>query len=73
MDPQVAVGVEAAQIPGPVEAVDEGVRVVAVSPWTLYRRPQAFVHRLLKVVALGLASPPPDIRVVQLDGTPITW
>lgn len=55
------------------DMVAHGVRVVAVSPWTLYRRPQVFVHRLRKVVALGLASPPPDIRVVQLDGTPITW
>lgn len=55
------------------DMVAKGVRVVPVSPWTLYRRPQVFVRRLLEVVAHGLASPPPSVRLVTLDGEPIIW
>lgn len=55
------------------DMVAKGVRVVPVSPWTLYRRPKVFVRRLLDVVALGLAAPPPPVRLVTLDGEPIIW
>lgn len=50
-----------------------GVRVIGVAPWTLYRRPALFLRRLRKVVAVGLASPPPRVRVLGPDGRPLTW
>lgn len=53
--------------------VTQGIRVVQVSPWTLYRRPQVFIRRLVQVVAHGLAAPPPPVRLLTLDGHPITW
>lgn len=55
------------------DMVAKGVRVVPVSPWTLYRRPQVFIRRLLETVAHGLTAPPPPVRLVTLDGQPITW
>lgn len=51
------------------ELTAHGVRVVAVAPWTLYRRPTVFLQRLLRVVELGLASPAPAIRVVPQPRT----
>lgn len=53
--------------------VAQGVRVVQVSPWTLYRRPQVFLRRLFQVVAHGLSSPPPPVRVLTIDGQPLAW
>lgn len=53
--------------------VTQGIRVVQVSPWTLYRRPQVFIRRLVQVVAHGLAAPPPPVRVLTLEGQLITW
>lgn len=47
--------------------VAAGVRVVPVTPWTLYTKPRRFLNRLDKVVQLGLASPRPAIRVVRRD------
>lgn len=44
--------------------VAAGVRVVGVTPWTLYSRPARFVTRLRKIVALGLAGPRPAVRVM---------
>ncbi|MGC5583592.1 hypothetical protein ACPYOC_04500 [Ornithinimicrobium sp. W1665] len=41
-----------------------GVRVVGVSPWTLYSRPERFLRRLRAVVAVGLEGPRPKVRVV---------
>ncbi|GAA5161808.1 hypothetical protein [Ornithinimicrobium tianjinense] len=48
--------------------VAAGVRVVGVTPWTLYGKPQRFLNRLRKVVQLGLAAPRPCVRVVPRDG-----
>lgn len=45
--------------------VAAGVRVVGVSPWTLYVRPERFLSRLRKAVAVGAAGPKPDVRVVR--------
>ncbi|AXH95623.1 hypothetical protein DV701_05375 [Ornithinimicrobium avium] len=47
--------------------VEQGVTVVAVTPWTLYRAPGRFVKRLRTVVERQLASPGPSVRVVRLD------
>lgn len=41
----------------------EGVRVVGVTPWTLYRRPERFVTRLRSAVRHGLLGPRPQVRV----------
>ena len=40
-----------------------GLRVVGVSPWTLYRQPPRFIAKLRKVVELGLKGPPARVRV----------
>lgn len=53
--------------------VGQGVRVVQVTPWSLYRRPQVFVRRLVAVVAHGLAAPPPPVRLLTRDGRSISW
>lgn len=45
------------------EYVAVGVRVVPVTPWTLYTRPKRFLDQLFKVVQLGLASPRPRVQV----------
>lgn len=71
-DPQVG-DKWANTVEGDTEMVAKGVRVVGVSPWTLYRRPQVFIRRLVEVVTHGLAAPPPPVRLVTLDGRPITW
>ena len=47
--------------------VAAGVRVVGVTPWTLYSRPARFVSRLRQVVTLGLAGPPPAVRVLARE------
>lgn len=49
------------------DLVAAGVRVVGVTPWTLYTKPQRFLNRLRQVVALGLESPRPAVRVVTRD------
>lgn len=41
-----------------------GVRVIGVTPWTLYSRPRRFLQDLREVVRVGLAGPPPAVRVV---------
>lgn len=41
-----------------------GVRVIGVTPWTLYAKPQRFVSRLRQVVEVGLQGPRPAVRVV---------
>lgn len=46
------------------DLVAHGVRVVGVTPWTLYRRPGVFLARLHQAVALGLEGPRPEVRVV---------
>lgn len=43
--------------------VAAGVRVVGVSPWTLYVRPERFLSRLRRAVAVGVAGPKPNVRV----------
>lgn len=45
--------------------VAAGVRVIAVSPWTLYVRPERFPQRLRKAVAVGIAGPKPQVRIVR--------
>lgn len=45
--------------------VAAGVRVVAVSPWTLYVQPERFLGRLRKAVQVGAAGPKPNLRVVR--------
>ena len=45
-----------------------GARVLGVSPWTLHARPQSFLARVDELVALGPASPMPDVRVVERRG-----
>ncbi|WP_151525575.1 hypothetical protein [Serinicoccus kebangsaanensis] len=45
--------------------VSVGARVIGVSPWTLHARPQRFVNRITELVALGPASPMPDLRLVD--------
>ncbi|GGK68963.1 hypothetical protein [Ornithinimicrobium pekingense] len=47
------------------DLVAAGVRVIGVSPWTLYTCPARFLTRLRKVVDLGLAGPGPAVRVVR--------
>lgn len=47
--------------------VAAGVRVVPVTPWTLYTKPRRFLNQLDKVVRLGLASPRPAVKVVRRD------
>src|SRR5690606_25256309 len=42
-----------------------GVRVIGVTPWTLYSRPGWFLARLRKVVDVGLAGPRPAVTVVR--------
>ncbi len=49
------------------DLVAAGVRVVGVTPWTLYTKPRRFLNLLRKVVALGLESPRPAVRVVRRD------
>lgn len=41
-----------------------GVRVIGVTPWTLYSRPARFVRNLRQVVQVGLAGPPPAVKIV---------
>lgn len=55
-------------VEGDGEYVAAGVRVIGVTPWTLYTKPQRFLNRLRKVVRLGLASPRPAVKVVRRDG-----
>ncbi|ANS79937.1 hypothetical protein SGUI_2541 [Serinicoccus hydrothermalis] len=45
--------------------VGVGARVIGVSPWTLHARPRRFLARVDEVVALGPASPMPDVRVLE--------
>ena len=45
--------------------VAAGVRVVGVSPWTLYVRPERFLSRLRQAVAVGAAGPKPNVRVIR--------
>lgn len=45
--------------------VGVGARVIGVSPWTLHARPQRFLARIDKLVALGPPSPLPDVRVAE--------
>ncbi len=47
-----------------------GVRVVGVTPWTLYAQPRRFLDKLHKVVALGPPSPFPAVRVVPVPAPP---
>ncbi len=49
------------------DLVAVGVRVVGVTPWTLYSRPQRFLANLRRVVELGLAGPRPAVRVVPRE------
>lgn len=42
-----------------------GVRVIGVTPWTLYSRPARFLRDLHEVVQVGLAGPRPEVRVVE--------
>lgn len=44
--------------------VAAGVRVIGVTPWTLYAKPQRFLNRLRQVVAVGLQGPRPAVQVV---------
>lgn len=41
-----------------------GVRVIGVTPWTLYAKPRRFLTRLRQVVEVGLQGPRPEVRVV---------
>lgn len=41
-----------------------GVRLLGVTPWTLYRRPKVFVDRLRRAVEVGLTLPRPDVEVL---------
>ncbi len=40
-----------------------GVRVLGVTPWTLYRNPDTFLSRLRQTIELGVAGPRPAVRV----------
>jgi hypothetical protein len=44
--------------------VAAGIRVVGVTPWTLYARPSRFLQQLREVVRVGLAGPRPPVKVV---------
>ena len=44
--------------------VSVGVRVLGVTPWTLYRRPGTFLERIQSLVELGPPTPMPDVRLV---------
>lgn len=44
--------------------VGVGMRVLGVTPWTLYRRPVTFLRRVGDLVELGPPVPMPDVRVV---------
>ncbi|OLT43818.1 hypothetical protein BJF86_13565 [Serinicoccus sp. CNJ-927] len=44
--------------------VSAGLRVLGVTPWTLYRRPSSFLSRVDALVRLGPPAPPPQVRVV---------
>lgn len=44
--------------------VAAGVRVVGVTPWTLYARPSRFLQQLHEVVRIGLAGPRLPVEVV---------
>ncbi|ANS80014.1 hypothetical protein SGUI_2618 [Serinicoccus hydrothermalis] len=44
--------------------VSAGLRVLGVTPWTLYRRPGSFLSRVDALVRLGPPTPPPQVRVV---------
>ena len=48
------------------DMVAHGIRVLGVSPWTIYSRPTRFFTRLRTTLALP-TPPPPRIRVVPLD------
>ncbi|WP_299451057.1 hypothetical protein [uncultured Serinicoccus sp.] len=44
--------------------VGVGLRVLGVTPWTLYRRPGSFMGRVEDLVRLGPPAPKPEVRVV---------
>lgn len=46
-----------------------GVRVLGVTPWTLYSQPNRFLDRLRKLVDIGLTGPRPAVRAVPLPPT----
>lgn len=52
------------------DLVAVGVRVVGVTPWTLYAQPRRFLDKLHAVVALGPPSPFPAVRVVPTPTPP---
>lgn len=48
--------------------VAAGVRLLGVSPWTLYSGPRRFLTRLHRVVEIGLAGPKPQVIVRRHGG-----
>ncbi|WP_151525444.1 hypothetical protein [Serinicoccus kebangsaanensis] len=46
------------------DLVAAGVKVLGVTPWTLYRRPGTFLSRVDALVSLGPPTPMPAVRVV---------